>query len=237
MTQQRVAAPPESPAAKRIPLWKILALPTVALMGVLVYAALALAPEDADQGPAQRIFYIHVPSAWIAFLAFAVVFVASVALLATGKRKWDDRAVASAEVGVVFTTVVMLTGPLWARPVWGVYWEWDPKLTAVFILWLIYMSYLALRSYVPDPSRRARFSAVLGIAGFLDVPIVYLAVRWWRGLHPEAVVLGKGGPQLPASMLQILLFGVFTFTLLYLVLFTLRLHVGRLRSAQEEVQA
>lgn len=213
---------------------KLLAVAATVAMAATIWAALRIAPEDAEQGPPQRIFYIHVPSAWIAFLAFGVVFVASIALLATGKRRWDDLAAASAEVGVIFTTAVLITGPLWARPIWGVYWSWDPRLTSVFLLWLLYLSYLALRSYVPEPGRRARFSAVLGIVAFLDVPIVYLSVRWWRALHPEPVVLVRGGPRMPGEMVAVLMLGLATFTLLYVALLRLRLQIGRMRAEAEE---
>ena len=118
-------------------LWGVL---TLVSMCVLMYMALVWAPEDDVQGAPQRIFYIHVPSAWIAFLAFGVVFVCSIAVLVTGKRKWDDRAVSSAEVGVVFTTAVLISGPLWAKPIWGVYWSWAPRLARSWVLWLMYLS-------------------------------------------------------------------------------------------------
>ncbi len=227
-TEARAARAVEAPRRR-----SVLGGATVAAMAVLLLAAFLYAPEDAKQGPPQRIFYIHVPSAWIGFLAFAVVFGASVAFLATGKRRYDDVAAASAEVGVVFTTGVLLTGPLWGRPVWGVYWTWDPRLTSFLMLWLIYVSYLVLRGYVPDPARRARFSAVLGIVGFLDVPVVYLSVRWWRSEHPLQLVFERGG--LPAEMLLTLILGLAAFTLLYLHLMSLRLRVGRLQERSEGV--
>ncbi|HZD16983.1 MAG TPA: cytochrome c biogenesis protein CcsA [Actinomycetota bacterium] len=209
---------------------------SLTLLGLLVLLTMAFwyAPEDANQGAAQRIFYIHVPSAWIGFLAFLVVFVASIRLLATGERKWDDLASSSAEVGVIFTTGVLVTGPLWGRPVWGVYWTWDPRLTSFLMLWLIYLSYLVLRGYVPEPARRARFSAVLGIVGFLDVPIVYLSARWWRSEHPTQFVV-EGG-DLPTRMLVTLIVGVVTFTFLYLYLLSVRRSVGRLRARAEEAE-
>jgi heme exporter protein C len=210
-----------------------LAATTAVAMAVLVYGALLHAPTDRLQGPVQRIFYIHVPAAWIGMLAFLMVFIASIAYLVTRKTRWDRLAASSAEVGVVFTTGVMLTGPLWARPVWGVYWDWDPRLTSYFVLWLLYLSYLILRSYVSEPARRARYSAVLGIVAFLDVPLVYLSVRWWRSLHPGPVVTNPEGPQLPGSMLAVLLFGVVAFTLLYALLLRLRIT----NAVREEVLA
>lgn len=215
-------------AARTRRLWGLLTLVT---MAVLLVMALWYAPEDANQGAAQRIFYIHVPGAWVGFLAFAVVFAASIAFLATGARRWDELAASSAEVGVVFTSSVLITGPLWARPVWGVYWTWDPRLTSFLLLWLIYLSYLVLRGYVPDPIRRARFSAVLGIVGFFNVPIVYLSARWWRSEHPTQFVV-EGG-RLPAEMLVTMLVGVVAFTFLYLYLLSVRRRVDRLRAAAE----
>lgn len=200
-----------------------LGITTAASMLVLLAGALLWAPTDRLQGDVQRIFYIHVPAAWIGMLGFAVVFVASIAYLVTRNARWDRLAASSAEVGVVFTTGVMLTGPLWGRPVWGVYWDWDPRLTSFFVLWLLYISYLVLRSYVAEPTRRARYSAVLGIIAFLDVPLVYVSVRWWRSLHPGPVVANPEGPQLPGSMLAVLLVGVAAFTLFYLLLLRLRI--------------
>jgi heme exporter protein C len=213
---------------------RALGMSAVASLAILAILALFVAPQDAAQGPAQRIFYIHVPSAWVGFLAFFVVFVASIRFLATGERRFDDVASASASVGLVFTTAVLITGPLWGRPVWGVYWTWDPRLTSFLLLWLIYLSYVVLRGYVPEPERRARYAAVVGIVGFLDVPIVYLSVRWWRAQHPTQLIFARGG--LPTSMLLVLLVGVVAFTLLYLYLLSVRVRVTRLEHEREEVQ-
>jgi heme exporter protein C len=207
----------------RPPVVTSLATATTLGLTVLLVGALLWAPTDRRQGDVQRIFYIHVPAAWIGMLAFGVVFVASIAYLVTRRARWDRLAASSAEVGVVFTTGVMLTGPLWGRAVWGVYWDWDPRLTSFFVLWLLYLTYLLLRSYIDEPTRRARYSAVLGIVAFLDVPLVYLSVRWWRSLHPGPVVTNPAGPQLPGSMLAVLLVGIVAFTLLYLLLLRLRM--------------
>jgi heme exporter protein C len=237
-TEQLVAgaAIPEDPTGPTGTRWpragRWLGPATLASFAALAFAALAYAPEDLHQGPPQRIFYVHVPAAAMGFLAFGVVFVASILVLATGKRRYDDLAAASAEVGVVFMTGVMLTGPLWGRPVWGVYWSWDPRLTTSFLLWLIFVSYLAVRGYVTDPGRRARFSAVLGIVGFLDVPLVYFSVRWWRALHPDYVLVTKGGPQLPGEMLAALMVGFAAFALLFAYSLRLRLRVERVRTAR-----
>ena len=211
----------------------ILGASTAVLLSATIAGALFLAPGDAIQGPAQRIFYIHVPSAWIGGLAFLVVFVASIAVLATRSRRWDRLAASSAEVGVVFTLAVMLTGPLWARPVWGAFWQWDPRLTSYFVLLLLYLSYLALRGYVNEPMRRARYSAVLGIVAFLNIPLVYFSVQWWDSLHPGPVVASPEGPQLPGSMLAVLLLGLLAFTLLYLLLLWLRIDLTARREDSE----
>jgi heme exporter protein C len=173
-----------------------------------------------------------VPAAWIGFLAFFVVFVASIVVLFKGTRRWDDIAAASAEIGTIFTTAVLITGPLWGRPVWGVYWTWDPRLTSFLMLWLIYLSYLVLRGYVPEPARRARYSAVLGIVGFLDVPIVYLSVRWWRSEHPTQFIFERGS--MPTQDLITLLIGIATFTVFYAYLMSVRVRVGRLQEAVDE---
>jgi heme exporter protein C len=224
---------PVPPAGRRR---RLLGIATLVGLAAVLVLGLLWAPEDAIQGPPQRIFYIHVPSAWVGFLAFFVVFVASIGVLATGKRSFDDLASASAEVGIVFTTAVLITGPLWGRPIWHVYWTWDPRLTSYLMLWLIYLSYLVLRGYVPEAARRARYSAVVGIVGFLDVPIVYLSVRWWRSEHPLQLVFEQNG--LPGQMLVALLVGVVAFTLLYVYLMSVRLRVGRLaQRAEEEVES
>jgi heme exporter protein C len=232
----RAAAAPPRPVGHRTgtPLaQRGLAVATGLAMTALLLGAFLYAPEDRLQGPTQRIFYVHVPSAWIGLLAFLVVFVASIGVLVTRSRRWDRVAASSAEVGVVFTTAVLITGPLWARPVWGVYWSWDPRLTSYVVLWLLYVTYLALRGYVTDPARRARYSAVLGIVAFLDVPLVYVSVRWWRSLHPGPVVANPEGPQLPGSMLAVLLVGIAAFTLFYLLLLWLRIDNAARRDALE----
>jgi len=228
-----LAAPAEDARSLERSRWRRpLAVATVVAFVALIPLALLWAPEDANQGPAQRIFYIHVPAAWIGFLAFFVVFVASLGVLFKGTRRWDDIASSSAEIGTVFTTAVLITGPLWGRPVWGVYWTWDPRLTSFLMLWLIYLSYLVLRGYVPDPERRAKFSAVMGIVGFLDVPIVYLSTRWWRSEHPTQFVAEDGA--LPAEMLWVLLLGIAAFSLFYAYLMTVRVRTGRLQEAADE---
>ena len=192
----------------------------LAVLGAL-YAALVYAPTEATMGDLQRIFYFHVPAAWAGFLSFAVVFVASVQWLRTKAIRWDALAGSSAEVGIVFTSMALITGSLWAKPTWGTWWDWDPRLTSTLILWLVYVSYLMLRSTVDAPSKRASLAAVVGILGFVDVPIVFMSIRWWRTIHPA--VLGSGGFEVEGSMLLALLVCLVAFTLLLIHLVRLRL--------------
>jgi heme exporter protein C len=179
--------------------------------------------------------YVHVPAAWLAYLSFFVVFVASIAYLRTKKTRWDRVAAASAEIGVLFTALAIVLGMLWGKPVWGTWWTWDPRLTTTAVLLLIYVSYLAIRRITDNPSRRARWAAVVGIVGFIDVPIVHLSVVWWRSLHQGSTVFRLGGPEIEGTMLLALLVGVAAFTVTYAYLMTLRLRVGRLeeRAARE----
>jgi len=198
------------------------------LLEAALYLAFFYAPTERIMGDVQRIFYFHVPSAWASFLAFFVVCIASIAFLRTGKEPWDRLARCSAEIGVLFISLVLLTGPLWAKPVWNVYWTWDARLTTSLILWLIYIAYLMIRSYTTDPERGARFAAVFGIIGFLDVPIVYMSIRWWRTLHPSPVIGGGSGSGLAPAMFNTLMFCLLAFTVLYVTLLTLYYQIAGL---------
>lgn len=162
------------------------------LLGATSYLALIWAPEERTMGLIQRIFYFHVPSAWTGFVAFFLVFVGSIAYLRTRALKWDWLSVASAEVGVAFFTIVLVTGPIWAKPVWGIWWTWDARLTSSFLLWVLYVSYLVLRTLVEEPERRALVAAVFGIFASLDIPLVYFSIWWFRTQHPQPVI-GDGG--------------------------------------------
>ncbi|HYU17464.1 MAG TPA: cytochrome c biogenesis protein CcsA [Chloroflexota bacterium] len=213
-----------------------LAVATLAAMAAALYAALLYAPTERVQGDVQRIFYIHVPMAWNAYLAFFVVFVCSVVYLWRRGLWWDSLARASAEVGLVFTTLVLITGSLWARPIWGTWWSWDARLTTSLILWFIYVGYLLLRGSVADERRAARYAAVVGIVGFVDVPIIHQSVVWWRALHPEPVVLAPGGPAMPPSMLLSLAVSIVAFTLLYVWLVRLRLQTELARTEIRELR-
>jgi len=207
---------------------RVLGVLTLAALVASAVMSLVVAPPDAEQRNAQRLMYIHVPSAWLAYLAFAVVFVASIAYLRTKKTRWDRLAAASAEVGVRFTALAIALGSIWGKPIWGTWWTWDPRLTTTAILLLIYVGYLAVRRLPDSPARRGRWAAVVGIVGFLDVPVVHLSVTWWRSLHQGPTVRLLGKTTIAPSMLTALLVGVGAFTLLYLYLVTLRLRVGRL---------
>ena len=176
------------------------------LLAVAGYCALFVAPTEATMGLIQRIFYFHVPFGWSAFVAFAISFVSSIAYLRTRAPKWDWLAVSSAEVGVPFVTVMLVTGPIWAHPVWGIWWTWDARLTSTFVLWLLYVSYLLLRTLIEEPDRRALLSALFGIFAFIDVPLVYGSIRWWRTQHPQPVILGAPGSGLHPAMRAVLFF-------------------------------
>ncbi len=182
-------------------------------MLIALYMMAFYVPSDRVQGISQRIFYIHVPMAWDAFLAFFVVFIGGIMYLVRRSPGWDQLARAAAEIGLVFTSLVLITGSLWGKPIWGTWWSWDARMTSTLILWFIYLGYFMLRSYVGDRERAARYSAVLGIIGFVDVPIVYMSVNWWRTLHPQAVV-NLSGAAMPASMLTTLMVSLLAFTIL-----------------------
>ena len=209
----------------------------LALMAVVYVRALWFTPLEATQGPAQKIFYIHPPSAWVAFLAFGLVGVCSALYLLLKDPRLDRLAASSAEVGVVFTTVVLVTGPIWAKPIWGTWWTWDARLTSTLFLWFIYFGYLVLRSAVPEPGRRARYSAVLGILGALLVPFIHVSVLLFRTLHPKPVVLNPDGPTLPGSMLATLLFSLAVFTLFFFSLVAHRYAQATVADARAAAQA
>jgi heme exporter protein C len=200
------------------------------------YAALFLAPDEKTMHVIQRIFYFHVPS-WIAmFIAFSVVFVANIAYLATRKATWDCLGVSAAEVGVLCCTIGLATGPLWARPVWGIWWTWDARLTTTFILWLLYISYLLLRGLLDDPEKKATLSAVFGIFAFLDVPLVYVSNRLWRTQHPQPVILGGNGSGLDPTMGKVLLLCVIAVMGVMIIVLFDRYRLERLRHEFEELR-
>jgi len=221
-------------ALKRSGLWMLIALVLVAAVYV---RALAFTPEEATQGLAQKIFYIHAPSAWVAFLAFGIVGVCSALYLFLKEPRLDLFAASSAEVGTVFTTVVLVTGPIWGKTIWGAWWTWDARLTLTLFLWFIYLAYLVLRTAVDEPGRRARYSAVLGILGALLVPFIHVSVYLFRTLHPMPVVLRPGKPELPGTMLVTLLSSFVVFTVFYFALLARRYAWARLVEARAQAEA
>ena len=221
------AVSPELAPAARWLSWMLLPTMTIALGAIFLYA-----PTERIQGVVQRIFYFHVPLAWVSYLAFFVVFVCGSVYLWRRDWRWDRWARCSAEVGVVFATLFIVTGSLWAKPIWGTWWTWDARLTSSFILWLIYVGYLMLRSYVSDQGQGARFGAVLGIIGFLDVPIVQLSVTWWRTLHPDPTIVQESGKVgIPPEMVLTLVLSLAAVTLLYMYLLVQRVRLEELRDA------
>ena len=204
----------------------------VLLAGVYV-RALGYTPVEASQGLAQKIFYLHVPAAIWAETAMIVVGLASVFYLFTKDPRLDRFAASSAEVGTVFCAIVLTTGPIWGKPIWGTWWSWDARLTFTLFLFLIYVGYLLLRSAVTDPNARARFAAVLGICGMCEVPFIHLSVYMFPTLHPMPIVLQPGRPRLPGSMLETWLFSLGVFTLLYVGFVVQRYAVSYLREQLE----
>ncbi len=207
------------------------------IAGILLLADLYLifvvAPTDANLGNVQRVFYLHVPIALMSFLAFFIVFVGSLMYLIKRSNRWDSMALAAGEVGVVFVTLALITGVIWAKPVWGVWWTWEPRLTTTLVLWLIYVGYLMVRAYAPNRPKAAVYAAVVGIIGFIDVPIVYYSVQWWRSIHPQQVVgpLADSG-SLSGTMSMVLLVSSIAF-----LFFTIWLILERMaaRDAEDEL--
>ncbi|MBI2865738.1 MAG: cytochrome c biogenesis protein CcsA [Chloroflexi bacterium] len=203
-------------------------------MVAALYLVFIYAPTEAMMGDVQRIFYFHVSMAWVAFLAFALVFLGCLLYLWKGEERWDRLAYSAAHIGVMFTSLNLITGILWAKPIWGEWWVWDPRLTTTLVLWLIYIAYLVVHN-AAEGGRGSRFAAVFGIVGFLDVPIVYMSVRWWRTMHPAPVIAGGSGSGLAPSMLFTLLFSVGVFTLFFIYLLRQSLALRQLEAKIEEL--
>lgn len=213
---------------------RLLLILGVALVLLGAAWALLLAPEEAIQGVPQRIMYVHVPSVVVAYLALGVVGLASALFLHRRDAAWDRLALAAAELAVLFITLTLVTGALWGRPVWGVWWTWDARLTTTLVLWFVYVGYLALRAWAPG-ERGARAAAVLAIVGLLDVPLIHWSVVWLRTLHPQATVLRPEGPALPASMLAPLVANTVAFLVLAAALLRLRIRQERALAAAVEI--
>jgi len=209
-------------------------LTVLGLLGMAVVYLLALryTPVEARQGMAQKIFYVHAPAAWGALIAFVLVGVASILYLWLHDPRLDLFAEASAEVGLAFSAVMLTTGPIWGKPIWGTWWTWDARLTLTLFLFLLFLGYLTLRAAVREPVERARFSAVLGIMALVLVPFIHLSVYLFRTLHPQPILLKPSRPSLPPQMLRTLLTSMGVYTLLYLGFVTLRYGIGLRRAAR-----
>ncbi|GBD84616.1 heme exporter protein C [bacterium BMS3Abin02] len=220
-------------------------LSALAVVGVAVGLTFGItAPIDEFQGIFQKIMYVHVPSAWLAFVSFGVVLVAGIGYLVTKKHSWDRVAASSAEMGVFFTATALITGMLWGRPVWGTFWDWgDARLVLTALILVTYLGYLALRRSIADPDTRARRAAVLGIIAFVQVPLIHFSVTWWRTLHQTATVLRPetferaGNPSINPLMLRALMVNLGTFTLIYLAFMVTRVWIAQMADAVEEREA
>lgn len=206
-----------------------------AVLGMLAAAALIggfwmiffHAPTEREMGVVQRIFYVHVPSAWVAFLAFGIVALCSLGYLWLKDERLDAISLAAAELGIVFTTAVLLTGPLWGKIAWGAWWVWDMRLTLTLLLWFIYLGYFMVRGAAENPERGKRFAAIVGVVGAVDIPLIHLSVQWFRSQHPQPVILRPEGPAAAPEIVQTLLVNLLGFTLAFFALLLARYALER----------
>lgn len=207
-------------------------------MAAALYLVFIAVPNDAVQGPVQRIFYVHLAMWLPTFSAFGIVGVTSLLFLWKRERRWDHIATASAELGLLFCTLGLATGCIWAKPIWGTWWTWDPRLTLTLVLWMIYAAYLLLRSLATDPSQGAVMAAILGVSGVINLYLVNRAVYWWRGIHPAVVVTKEGESGLTDPMMRLtLMVCLLAFFLLFLWLLRLRVRTAHLEDHVEELRA
>jgi heme exporter protein C len=199
-------------------------------VGVVYWMSFFWVSTEIRQGVAQRIFYVHVPAAWTCFLAFGIAALTSAMYLWLRDERLDRVAVSAAEGGMVFGTIMLITGPLWGRIAWGTYWTWEPRLTLTLLLWFIFLGYFMVRGSTDNPEKGKRLAAVVAIVGALDIPFIHLSVLWFRSLHPQPVVVKPDGPSLPGDMLTTLLMGFGAFTVLFLGLFLLRYSLENVRA-------
>jgi heme exporter protein C len=214
----------------------IFAVITFALLSWGLYQGLVVAPTEATMGDVQRIFYVHVPCAWVMLLCFPANFLASIAYLAKRNAVLDALAVSTAEVGVVFCTIVLITGPIWGKPAWGVWWAWDPRLTSTLVLWLIYVSYLILRRFSTG-GPNATLAAALAIFGCVDAIFVWFAIRWFRGQHPSPVFGSGPNSGIDPRMLHAFFINMVAFTAFGILLIWIRFVLERTRQKVEEAHA
>ena len=196
-----------------------ISLSSVLMVGSL-YMSLIWAPTEITLGDSQRIFYIHIPLAWLGMLSVIIVAVFSIAYLITRNIKWDNLAYSTAELGFILITLVLVTGMIWSKAEWTVWWTWDPKLTTTVILWFIYLAYIMLRKYGPSDLRGASYGAVLGIIGAIDVPMIYMAANWWSSAHPELNIgpLSNESSSVNSEMMMTLLVSLIAYTMLYIII-------------------
>ncbi|HEX4207900.1 MAG TPA: cytochrome c biogenesis protein CcsA [Ktedonobacteraceae bacterium] len=234
--EQKVAGAPTSRNQPRLPVASLV-LGGLALVGVLIsiWMIFFYAPMDALQQNTQRIFYLHVPSAWLGMLAFVIMAVAGVVYLFKADERWDLAARAASELGTVFLTIALITGSLWGKPIWGTWWSWDPMLTAVLVLWFMFVAYLMLHSYMGRSHESARAAAVLAIVGVIDVPIIYEAANWWRTLHPGKMISPTGG--LPPAAILTLMVSLTSFTLLFSFLMIQVYQLQKLQTLAQRLRA
>jgi heme exporter protein C len=206
------------------------------LLAAAAYASFFIAPTDAKQGLIYRILFLHVSSAWTGLTAFLIGFVGNLLYVWKRQPRWDWLGVSAVEVGLAFTTVVLVTGPIWARPVWGIWWTWDARLTSTFVMWLLYVSYLLLRTLVEEPDRRALFSALFGIFAFLDVPLVFGSIRWWRTQHPQPIVMAGADSGMDPVMFRVLMFSWLAMLALMTLLLRQRYRLEAMRSELETMR-
>lgn len=206
---------------------------TFVLMLIALYAIFIYAPVEKTMGVIQKIFYIHLPAAFLAYLAFLITFIASILYLRRKDPKWDIIAYCSVEIGLMFSTIVLVTGSIWARPIWNVWWTWDPRLTTMLILWFIYVAYLMLRRAV-DENQRANLSAVFGIIGFVNVPITFFSIRLWRTIHP--VIITTQGINMSWHMKVTLLTAFAAFCFLFFSLLISRIKLEHFKARIEEIR-
>ena len=209
------------------------ALGWLAVAGLVagLVAGFGYAPREVIQGNVQRIMYLHVPSVLTAYLAFMLVLIGSVGFLVTSGAGWDRLAAAAAELGVLFTGITIASGSIWGKPTWGVWWTWDARLTSTAVLFLVYVGYLLLRAMVEEAPRRARYAAVVGIVGAVNIPIVHFSVKWWRALHQPSTIIGPEPSPIAAPIALALFVNWLAFTLLFAYFLGRRIEIARLEDS------
>jgi heme exporter protein C len=223
------------------PRWlTVLDIITVVLLIAATGMVFFYAPTEAVMGLVQKVFYFHVAAGWVGMLAFLVAAIAGVAYLVKGNRKWDIVGLSAVEIGIVFAFINIVSGSIWARPIWNTWWTWDPRLTTATVMELIYAAYLMLRQGIEDPDRRARFGAVYAIIGFLSVPLTFFSARLFRTIHPIVIGTNEAGAQgqfdMTPIMLQTFMFSLFTFSFVFADLLWHRIRVGQLAEKVEQLR-